>query len=169
MKIPLATRLLLILFLGFICNSNETSAQSGGNFTIERAVIAPGGNVAGGAFAVQGVAGQPSAGNASGGQFSIAGGFITPQFVPTAASVSVSGRLLTSDGAGIRNAIVVLNDVNGNQRSARTGTFGTFRFDSIEVGQTYIIHVQSRRFQFSPQVLAVTETISGLTLTAWPE
>nr|HQU81927.1 choice-of-anchor Q domain-containing protein [Pyrinomonadaceae bacterium] len=54
---------------------------------------------------------------------------------PTAANVSISGRVLTTEGAGLRNAIVYLTDGNGNTRKAQTGSFGNFMFDGIEAGE----------------------------------
>lgn len=158
-----------MLLLGFVCLSGDARAQSGGQFSIEKTVIAPGGNAAGGAFAVQGVLGQPSAGTANGGQFSVGGGFITPQFVPTAASASISGKVVTFSGVGIRNANVVITDMSGNQQTVRTGTFGYFRFDGIEVGRTYLITVTSARFQFAPQVVTVNENIGELNFSALSE
>lgn len=83
---------------------------------------------------------------------------------PTAANVSVSGRTLTPEGYGLRNAIVTLTDAQGVTRSARTSTFGYFRFDDVAVGETYIIGVTSKRYQFAPQVIAVNDEVTDLIL-----
>lgn len=85
---------------------------------------------------------------------------------PTAAGVSVSGRVLTNDGRGLRNAIVTMTEPNGNNRSYRTGAFGYFVFEDVEVGQTYIFQVQSKRFTFAPQVVTVNEELTELNFTA---
>ena len=85
---------------------------------------------------------------------------------PTAASVSVSGRVLTPQGGGLTNATVVLTDASGNTRSARTSAFGYYRFDEIAAGQTCIVTVVSKRYQFTPQVITVTEDLSELNFTA---
>ena len=79
----------------------------------------------------------------------------------TAASVSVSGRVLVGK-RGLLNATVTLTDQNGNSRTARTSSFGYYRFDEVEVGQTYIVSVQSKRFQFATQVVSVSEELSEL-------
>lgn len=87
-------------------------------------------------------------------------------FAPTAANVSISGRVLAADGNSIRNATVTLTDANGTTRTARSNAFGYFRFDEIESGQTVTIGVISKRFQFLSQILTINEDITELNLTA---
>ncbi len=86
--------------------------------------------------------------------------------IPSAASVSVSGRVLSPGGSGVSRAIVYLTDQQGTTLTARTNSFGCFRFREVEVGQTYIFSVVSKKYQFMPQVIAVTEEISELNFTA---
>jgi uncharacterized delta-60 repeat protein len=50
---------------------------------------------------------------------------------PTAASVSISGRVRTSNGRGLLNATVSLTDNEGITRTTRTKSFGYFRFAKI--------------------------------------
>lgn len=88
--------------------------------------------------------------------------FIFEPIAPTAANVSISGRVLTSDGRGLSNAIVLLTDANGDSRSTRTGSFGFYRFDDIEAGQTVVISVSSKHFQFQPQVVSINESLSDV-------
>lgn len=87
-------------------------------------------------------------------------------FVPTAANVSVSGRVLTANGRTVHGAIITLTDQNGNTRNARSSSFGNFRFEEVEAGQVYIIGVRSKTYQFAPQVLTISEDVTGLNLTA---
>lgn len=87
-------------------------------------------------------------------------------FAPTAANVSVSGRISTADGRNLRDAIVTLTDANGTTRTTRSTAFGYFRFDEIESGQTVTISVISKRFQFTPQILMINEDITELNLIA---
>ncbi len=98
------------------------------------------------------------------GQFSVAR--IIGNFAPTAANVSVSGRVLTPDGRGLRNAIVTITDSAGLIKSARSSTFGYFSFDEIESGQTYIVAVNSKSYQFNPQIIKIFDEVNDLTLTA---
>lgn len=106
---------------------------------------------------------DPSIPNASGGDGTDIGAF--EQLSPTAANVSVSGRVLTPEGYGLRNAIVTLTDQRGNTRSVRTGTFGYFRLEGVSVGETYVVGVSSKQYQFTPQVIAVSDEITDLILT----
>ena len=85
---------------------------------------------------------------------------------PTAATVSIAGRVLTPNGRGLSNAVVSLTETNGNIRTARTGAFGYYRFDEVEVGQTCVFSVSSKRFQFTPQVITINENLEKLDFIA---
>ncbi len=74
--------------------------------------------------------------------------------------VSVSGRVLTSDGRGLRNAMVSISDSNGVARTATTSSFGFYFFDNILTGGPYTIRVSSRLFRFAPRTLQVTGNVS---------
>lgn len=81
---------------------------------------------------------------------------------PTAAGVTVSGRVLTSDGRGLRNATVTMTGSNGVTRSVRTATFGYYRFDDVESGQVMTFTVKAKRASFTPQVVYVGDSIADL-------
>ena len=81
---------------------------------------------------------------------------------PTAASVSISGRVLTPDGHGLQNARLTLTDVYGNTRTAAASSFGYYRFEDIAAGETYVVSIQSRRYQFTPQIVNVASQIENL-------
>lgn len=83
-----------------------------------------------------------------------------------AAGVTVSGRVMTKEGNGIRNAIVSLTDANGITRYVRTSSFGYYTFDDVEAGATYTVAVQSKRFTFTMQVVSVNDNIADLDFTA---
>lgn len=78
----------------------------------------------------------------------------------TAAGVEVSGRVVTPDGRGIRNARVVLTDPAGNQRIATTSSFGIYRFTDVETGSTYIFSVASKQYRFTPRVIQVVDSLA---------
>ena len=80
----------------------------------------------------------------------------------TAAGATIGGRVLTADGRGVINASVTLTDKNGTVRTVRTTAFGYYRFEDVGTGQTYIVAVQSKRFQFAPQIVNVTDNLSEL-------
>ena len=92
-------------------------------------------------------------------------GFAAP---PTAANVSVEGRVLLSAGNGVRNAFVILTEADGTQHTARTGSFGYYRFNDIEAGQTVVVSISSKRFTFNPssRVVTLTDSIADLDFIA---
>jgi len=146
--------------------------QTGGTFDLSHNVIASGGgsNSAGGNFSLDGTSGQPAAGAVSTGSiFSLRGGFWAfEQLAPTAAHVSVSGRVLTADSQGIRNVRITLIGADGAVRVAQTGTFGYFRFDEVEAGRIYILEISSKKYVFTnpTRVLNVQEEINGADFVA---
>lgn len=151
----------------------SVSAQSGGTYEITSAVVTNGGGQSGGAnFEVNGSNGQSFAGAvSSGGQFGVRGGFWQAFFAPTAALVPVSGRVLTAEGNPIARTRITLTDAFGAARQTQTSSFGYFRFDDVEVGQTYILSVSHKRFQFSnqTQVVFVSDEVTDIVFVALPE
>lgn len=92
-------------------------------------------------------------------------GAVELQVAPTAAGVFVGGRV-TIGGRGLRNAVVYLTDAGGVTRTVRTSSFGYYRFDDIESGQTVIVSVISKRFSFTPQVVSIADNIEELNFVA---
>lgn len=84
----------------------------------------------------------------------------TVQVGSTAASVSVSGRVLTADGRGVRNAQVTIIDSNGVARTVTTSSFGYYRFDDVEGGQSYVLGASNKRYRFSSRILVVVDNVS---------
>jgi Tol biopolymer transport system component len=87
---------------------------------------------------------------------------------PTAANVSVGGRVLTAGGNGIRNVTVSLTDMQGNTRTALSSAFGYYCFDDIPAGGTVIINAAAKRYTFaqSQQILNVQEDTGDVNFTA---
>lgn len=113
---------------------------------------------------------NPLIANAPSGNGSDIGAYEVQLSAPTAASVLVGGRAMTSMGRGIRNVIIRLTDANGNIRTARTSTFGNYRFRDVAAGETYIITAIGKRFTFSQplQVLNVNDDNTEVNFTANP-
>jgi len=84
------------------------------------------------------------------------------QIGSTAAGVIVSGRVLTPDGRGVRNATVTIISPDGTRRTVTTGSFGFFQFVDVESGQSYVIAPSAKRYRFSPRVVQVVDTLSDL-------
>jgi hypothetical protein len=68
---------------------------------------------------------------------------------PTAAGVSVSGRVFTADGRGISGAIVTMTDAGGSIRATRANAFGFYSFQAVQSGETYVFSVSAKQFLFS--------------------
>jgi hypothetical protein len=86
----------------------------------------------------------------------------------SSASVGIGGRLLTAFGQPVSNTRVTLTDMNGLSRSALSSSMGYYRFDDVQVGQTYIVAVKTRRFRFQPMAVSVTDDLTELDLIADP-
>jgi hypothetical protein len=83
--------------------------------------------------------------------------------IGTADGVGVAGRVLTPDGAGIRNATVVAIDSRGNRSFATTGSFGNFIIPYIRLTERYTIAIRSKRYRFAPQLIQVFSSAPNLT------
>ncbi|HMQ04234.1 MAG TPA: carboxypeptidase-like regulatory domain-containing protein [Pyrinomonadaceae bacterium] len=78
-------------------------------------------------------------------------------FVPTAAEVSVSGRVMLADGRGIRG--ITVTALGGDLTApllTTTSAFGYFRIGGLTAGQTYVITVRGKRFSFEAPARIVT-------------
>lgn len=91
-----------------------------------------------------------------------------PALEPTAAHVSVSGRVITAIGFSIRNARVVLTGQNGFVRTAQTNSFGYYRLDDIPVGQTYVMEALAKSYSFTPRTINVTDELTDVDIVASP-
>ena len=95
-------------------------------------------------------------------------GFVA--FGITAAGVEVSGRVLTPDGRGIRNASVSLVGADGLRRVVTTSSFGIYRFEDVEAGRSYVLTVSQKQLVFEnpSRVLMVTDDLTNVDFIASP-
>lgn len=91
--------------------------------------------------------------------------FVQPA-APTAAAVSISGRVSTAQDSGLTNALVTLTDLQGNSQTVKTGKSGAFRFTNVTAGETYILTVKSKRYTFAPRIVTTNENLTDVNLTA---
>ncbi|HQZ98108.1 MAG TPA: carboxypeptidase-like regulatory domain-containing protein, partial [Pyrinomonadaceae bacterium] len=80
----------------------------------------------------------------------------------TATGIDISGRVLSPDGRGLRNATVTITDPQGNRRTATTGSFGYYKFFDVEAGSSVVMEVRSNRYRFSSRLVQVLDTITDL-------
>ena len=87
---------------------------------------------------------------------------------PTAANVSIGGRVLTSSGSGISRAVVSMTDASGGQRFALTNSFGYYRFADVPTGATYVLTVSSKRYSFAnpSQILSILSDTDDINFVA---
>lgn len=175
-----AARIKRILFSGLLpcllaclfLSAAHAQVATGGTYTLDQAVIANGGGTSTGTgYRVEGTAGQSAAGgNLTGLPYNVKSGFWAPSpFIPTAANVSISGRVLREDGMGIGNVRVTL--IGGTltaPRIALTSSFGYFTFEDVETGQTYVVSVSSKRYGFGQpaQAFSVVDNVTDLVFQA---
>ena len=92
------------------------------------------------------------------------GTIVNDDLAPTAAPVSIAGRITTRDGRGISGATVSMMDQNGVAFSVRTDSLGFYRFESVPGGQSYVLVVKSEAFSFNPRVLTAYADVSGVNI-----
>lgn len=83
---------------------------------------------------------------------------------PSAADVSVTGRVTTASGQGIRGVTVAITDPEGIRRTAVTSSFGVYTFEGIESGKTYVVGATSRRYRFAARVVNVSDSLTNVDL-----
>jgi hypothetical protein len=96
----------------------------------------------------------------------------SPTFVqsvvgPTAANVSVEGRILSQEtGRAVYNARVVMTDSNGQTRIVRTNPFGYYRFTEVASGAIYTFTVSAKGYATSDGIVRnITENVTDLNIS----
>ncbi len=89
-------------------------------------------------------------------------GILAAALPGSTALVTVSGRVTTPSGVGLRNVFVSLIDANNVRRTASTSSFGNFVFSDVVSGQTYTLAVASRQYRFAPKTMSVTSNVTNV-------
>ena len=166
-------RSITALFVTLIALGSQAGAQiaTGGSYTIEQGFVANGGGSSNGTiYKVEGTSGQPAAGViSSGGLYRAKGGFWQANPLIATGNASISGRVVLEGARGVTNARVTLS--GGNLTTPRvviTGRRGTFAFEDVEAGRTYILTVVSRRYGFEQpsHVISVMDNVTDIIFQA---
>ena len=168
-KINTSTAAFLAVWL--ILLAIATQAQSGGQFEVTESVVGTGGgSSSGGIFELEDTVGQPAAGGAIGSEpFSVTSGFWNyTALAPTAAGVSLSGRIVGPGGAGVTNARIFLQTQEGEMLAALSASFGYFLFENVMVGQTVFVTVEHKQFNFEPRTVLVLDNVTDLDFVGQP-
>ncbi|HEX8251348.1 MAG TPA: carboxypeptidase-like regulatory domain-containing protein, partial [Pyrinomonadaceae bacterium] len=75
------------------------------------------------------------------------------------------GRVFNGKTA-VSGATVTLTDAHGNVRSVKTGSFGYFRFENVQAGQTVVIQASAKGLFFNPQAITPMEDVEDLNFLA---
>lgn len=81
---------------------------------------------------------------------------------PTSAQVSVGGRVTDARRRGISRVRVTITRENGTSLTTATNSLGYYRFDEMDTGYTYIVSAASKRYEFSPRLISLTDEIANL-------
>jgi Lamin Tail Domain len=82
---------------------------------------------------------------------------VTPILSPTAGHSSLSGRIITPDGNGVKGVYVrIMGGSLDSPRIAITSPFGHYEFEDLQVGESYVVSVVSKSYAFETSVLVVT-------------
>ena len=85
--------------------------------------------------------------------------------IPATSGASVSGRVTTADGRGLRNATVTIFDQTGFARTVTTSSFGYYEFGDLPSGGTYTIGVASRQYRFASRTVEITDSLTNVDFT----
>jgi subtilisin family serine protease len=90
---------------------------------------------------------------------------------PTAGGAFVAGSVIDSEGRALKNVRVTLLNADGSgMRTALTNLFGFYHFEEVEVGNLYILSIQSKRYTFenSPLVFTLGENYTATSFVGIP-
>ena len=92
--------------------------------------------------------------------------FTSEPLAPTAADASVTGRVLSPDGRGVRGVVVAIYDAStGTGRSVSTNSFGYFSFRNLATSRFYILSVNSNRkvtIRNNVRTFTLTQDLAGI-------
>ncbi len=94
-----------------------------------------------------------------------------PNFGPTITSVSLSGRVTTAFGNGLRGARMTLEGGGMSEpRQTATSSFGYYRFDGLAPG-VYILTINSKQHTFAvpTRMVMMSDNITDFDFVAEPE
>jgi len=85
---------------------------------------------------------------------------------PTAAGVTIGGRVTDLNGLGISKVLVSMTDQQGSTRTAITNPFGYYRFDEVPSGATFVMSLIAKRYTFAPRIITTGDDALDLDFTA---
>jgi len=82
---------------------------------------------------------------------------------PSAASVTLSGRVTDSSGKGMGHVRMRIMDMDGDVQTVLTNKFGDYQFTNVEAGQTYALDATQKGVKFinNPRILILSDDLNG--------
>ena len=83
---------------------------------------------------------------------------------PTAADATVSGRVISPSGRGLGGVrVTIIGGDMTEPRYTQTNPFGYYRFTELQAGNTFVITVSAKRYEFSnpTRVVNLSEDITN--------
>jgi len=78
----------------------------------------------------------------------------------------IKGRLLSPAGTALRGMKVTAIDTAGNSRTVMSSSFGVFQIAGLQIGETYTLRVDSKRYRFAAQQISLTGNAAEVDLIA---
>ena len=85
---------------------------------------------------------------------------------PTAAPVTITGRVLSTAGRPVYGAVVTLTGEGGEPKRAVTNMFGYYRFEGVSGGEGYVLSVKAKRYSFRAVYVNADADVAGLDIYA---
>ncbi len=86
----------------------------------------------------------------------------------SAAAASLSGRVVAQDGRPLPRIRVTLIDASGDVSQAISSVFGYYRFDDVQIGQSYLLQASSKSYLFVPKVVTLGDELNEIDIIALP-
>jgi len=81
---------------------------------------------------------------------------------PTAAGISIGGRVFSSSGIAVTRAIVVLTNSQGETFQTKTNNFGYYNFEGVAAGQSVSIAVSAKGASYNTQIVSLNDSRDNL-------
>jgi hypothetical protein len=94
--------------------------------------------------------------------FSGAAYVFTETSPPPSRGATLSGRVFTPDGRGLRSVVVSIRDPQGVTRTVTTNSFGYYVIENVRTGESYTMRILSRRYKFAPRPITVSGDLAGV-------
>jgi hypothetical protein len=96
--------------------------------------------------------------------------FDSDEMIPTAANVSINGRVEMGPGRSVARAMLVLTEpISGRSWITHTNTFGYYQFPEVPAGVFYVVTVSpTKRYTFTPDSYSFVaeDDLNGVNFTA---